>query len=629
MRNTAARAADLPVFTLDQIARQLTHGYWQSEGEGWRAFSLGSDRVLTYDLGPLGKAEARLARTAFDAWSDATGIRFVEVKLPTPGSVFENGDAAAGPGTKTQVPAGDIFFGEIADSDDLDWVKVTLKAGTEYRIEALGLGGAEGLLDPILRLANAQGKVIAENDDANGTLDSALSFTPTRSGTYYLIAGTATEGDFGTYAMGVAEADAETADITFGNDDARSAYSTSETDGHTILSSHVNVGAQWMPDEPLSFDSYWFQTYVHEIGHALGLGHAGNYNGDAQFPRDAHYANDSVLNSVMSYFSADQNPNLPADPGYLATVMPADILAIRALYGSGGGTRTGDTVYGVNSTVGGYLGQIFAMVFDGAPRKPAVWQGGNIILTIHDDGGHDRLDFSTMNTAQIISLVRGDFSSVGGYLDNLAIGQGTVIEDAAGGRKADFILGNGIGNRLEGGSGGDTLLGGGGADTLAGGDGKDLLVGGKGRDLASFADATAALGIDLGKTGAQQTGQGRDTLRNIEDLEGGRGHDRLAGNAGANRLDGGAGNDTLTGRGGADTFLFGAGRDVIADFRAESDRIGFDRDLWGGAAKSGAAILDFARVERGAVVFSFDDGQSLTLRGIGSLAGLAEDLFGY
>lgn len=629
MRNTAARGPDLPVFTLEQIARQLTHGFWKNDGESWRAFALGADRVLTYDLGPLSKAEARLARTAFDAWTDVTGIRFVEVKIPTPGRVDESGDAADGTATRASVPVGDIFFGEIADSSDRDWVKVTLKAGTEYRIEAVGLGGAEGLLDPILRLANAKGKVIAVNDDADGTLDSALSFTPKKSGTYYLIAGTATDGDFGTYAMGVGEADAETADITFGNDDESSAFSTSETDGHTILSSHVNVGAKWMPDEPLSFDSYWFQTYMHEIGHALGLGHAGNYNGDAQFPRDAHYANDSVLNSVMSYFAAGQNPNVPADPGYLATVMAADILAIQTLYGKGGGTRTGDTVYGVNSNVGGYLGQIFAMVFDGAPIRQTVWRGGNIILTIHDDGGRDRLDFSTMNTVQIISLVPGDFSSVGGSLDNLTIAKGTVIEAATGGRKADFILGNSVGNLLEGGTGADTLVGGGGADTLRGGAGNDLLSGGKGRDMASYADATAALRIDLGKTGKQQTGLGRDSLAGIEDLEGGRGHDRLSGNGGANRLDGGAGNDTLTGRGGADSFLFGAGRDVITDFRADTDRIGFDRDLWGGAAKTGAAILDFARVESGKVVFSFDDGQSLTLRGIGALAGLADDLFSF
>lgn len=37
----------------------------------------------------------------------------------------------------------------------------------------------------------------------------------------------------------------------------------------------VNVSTEWIADYGATIGSYAFQTYIHEIGHALGLGHAG------------------------------------------------------------------------------------------------------------------------------------------------------------------------------------------------------------------------------------------------------------------------------------------------------------------------------------------------------------------
>ena len=54
-------------------------------------------------------------------------------------------------------------------------------------------------------------------------------------------------------------------------------------------------------------NTYAFQTYIHEIGHALGLGHPGNYNGEARYPNDAEFQNDSWAMSIMSYFGQTEN----------------------------------------------------------------------------------------------------------------------------------------------------------------------------------------------------------------------------------------------------------------------------------------------------------------------------------
>src|SRR5262249_8000997 len=68
-----------------------------------------------------------------------------------------------------------------------------------------------------------------------------------------------------------------------------------------MFSATVDISSDWIARYGAVANTYGFQTYLHEIGHALGLGHQGPYNGSAVYGRDNIWANDTWQFSVMSY----------------------------------------------------------------------------------------------------------------------------------------------------------------------------------------------------------------------------------------------------------------------------------------------------------------------------------------
>ena len=392
---------------------------------------------------------------------------------------------------------------------------------------------------------------------------------------------------------------ASTAKLMFDNNDPEGAYAWSNFTGNTLTQSFINIPRDWAS---LDLNSYMLQTYMHEIGHALGLGHAGNYNGGATYGVDNLYDNDSWLATVMSYFSQEDNTLSATDSfAFTATLMPADIIAIQSLYGFSGATNGGNSVYGYGSNIGGYLQKLLNQWTGYIPRTADGYWGDPIAFTIYDSNGIDTINFSNFSANQEITLVELTYSDIGGLVDNVTIARGVVIENATSGAGNDTLIGNDVGNilranagndNLSGNLGHDTLYGGLGDDTLSGGGGNDVLYGeGGSNNLDGGAGNDTYYVISATDSVTEAEEGGTDTVRttlttiiladNVENLvltstlaslatgnalgnaiTGGTGSDTLFGMDGFDFLYGGAGNDSLDGGTGGDVIYGGNGNDT-------------------------------------------------------------------
>jgi Ca2+-binding RTX toxin-like protein len=327
----------------------------------------------------------------------------------------------------------------------------------------------------------------------------------------------------------------EVADGASGHGEVRAAFTSynmgGSTAGYAFQGSNQTptsiVGDVWLnsTDVGLSYavGTTDYTTFIHELGHVLGLKHPfENPTLAAQY--------DNTRYTVMSYtvpYAVIITPtggggySISKTPVNAITPQVLDIKAVQDLYGAAS-ANTGNDTYTLNQTA-------------------------LTMQSIYDTGGTDTLDLSAITRENIVDLRPGSYSSIGhwtatdqqayyagltgaslatiaGYYatgptpnnyyewnDNLGIAYGTTIENVLGGSGNDTITGNDADNLF------NLRLGG--VDNVNGGLGNDGFVFGATLTAADVVDGGAGTGDQVGLQGnyAGLT-LGAGNLTNIESL---------------------------------------------------------------------------------------------------------------
>ncbi len=347
--------------------------------------------------------------------------------------------------------------------------------------------------------------------------------------------------------------------------------------GGDVWISSLSSGAA---NGPWSAGSANYSSLLHEIGHALGLKHP--FEDQPRLPAGW----DATKYTVMAYTNADalfvrvtENFNSVSWTSFYVepdTPMLLDIAAIQYIYGANMSWRTGDDVY----------------TFD--PNEP-------FFRTIWDAGGTDTISVANFSKGCVIDLRDGHYSIVtiesdptGSYnwsvrppkptydgTPNLAIAFGCLIENAIGGQGADWLIGNDVGNVLNGGGGNDVLDGGAGNDYFDWDIGKragaDLFYGGLGDDQFFF-DSTSDEAVEHANEGFDVIWVGFSySLAAAANIEGLYSYSAsgvtLTGNSLNNTFRGSAANDVIAGDSGTDTMLFTGARAGYTLTRGSGDAL--------------------------------------------------------
>jgi hypothetical protein len=279
-----------------------------------------------------------------------------------------------------------------------------------------------------------------------------------------------------------------------------------------------------------SAGTFAYETLLHEIGHALGLKHPGDYNldgsGDAPFAPSAF---DNATWTVMSYVEALD--------GASTTPRVLDTAAVQYLYGANVSQAGQSKVY----------------TFDAAS---VAGQG------LFASGAAITFDLSKQSVASTVNLAPGSFSSIGKTASGQLANDNVFLPFGA---LANKVISSAAGDTIVGAASEDTVVGFAGRETidLAGGT-NTLALKATSADFNSAADgqlanvqvvdltgATAAVVLDL-------RGQSEQV-----DVRASAYNDVITLGAAGETVHAGAGSATIAGGAGVDTLAFDAQRSAF------------------------------------------------------------------
>ncbi|UST60292.1 retention module-containing protein [Pseudomonas moraviensis] len=402
--------------------------------------------------------------------------------------------------------------------------------------------------------------------------------------------------------------------------------------GELLLANDTDPNGDALSATPTSFNTGWVSKAADFTGSGL-IGFTGQTNNSANQNlanvRSAFSANAATMTAVLvvsGYLGMVSNSNANDEDRITVHLRQGETLNldhnlaaghVGMEYSLNGGAwmalADGQTL--TASADGIYQIHITNIANPTGTGNPNAGENYQLTMTLNYAGAHDITpDYHGTYTAND-NHGGSDTANVSiSYQDGHTL-TGTAGDDVLVAGSGNNVINAGDGNDvLSGGSGNNEMHGGAGNDLLYSGAGNDLLDGGTGSDTASYAHATAAVTVNLGLLGAQNTlGAGTDTLTGIENLlgsnfndsltgdgnnnviNGGLGNDFLNGGAGDDLLIGGMGNNTLTGGAGADTFQWlkgNSGHDLITDFTPGTDKLDLSQLLQGENAST-ASLDDY------------------------------------
>lgn len=215
-----------------------------------RIFNSSGTQVDSNDDGGTG-LESLLQYTA-----SSTGTYYIEAgsfrttdlgtySLSVAATGTNSGDIAGDSSTTSTIAAGGSVTSDLNPAGDTDWFRFDVTAGSEYRIDLVGVGSGE-LSDPLVRVVDASGSELARDDDGGTGLDSQLVYQATSTQTVYISAEAYANLYSGDYQLSVTQTRMGSSDIP----------------GDTSTTSSLTVGTPTTSDLGFTGDEDWFSLSV-------------------------------------------------------------------------------------------------------------------------------------------------------------------------------------------------------------------------------------------------------------------------------------------------------------------------------------------------------------------------------